>query len=152
MEEIIGFIPWYQNNKKMIEKRFPKICKIYDNVSTEGFAFAVFEELIFCIIICVISLLAKWYGLWLGGLIGCTLHFVIHIIQALVIKRYFPALITSVIALPIGCIVIQNSLRILKYSIMELLIYSVMGIVFILLNIWFVHKIMKWFTLWQSKS
>ena len=123
MEEIIGFIPWYRKNKKMLKKRFPKICKVYENVSTEGFAFAVFEELVLCIAICIVSLFTKWYGLWLGGLMGCTLHFALHIIQSVVVRKYIPSLITSVIALPVGCIVIHDSLSVLNYSARELLLY-----------------------------
>lgn len=61
MEEIIGLIPWYQKNKKLLEKRFPKICKVYADVSTEGFAFAVLEELVLCIVVCVI---VCWALLW----------------------------------------------------------------------------------------
>lgn len=150
MEEIIGFIPWYQKNKKMLEKRFSKICKVYENVSTEGFAFAVFEELAFCIAVCVISLFTKWYGLWLGGLIGCTIHFVIHIVQSAAIKKYIPALITSVMAAPVGCIVIRDSLNVLNYSIEALLLYSAAGIALISLNLKFAHWLMKKFTLWME--
>lgn len=151
MEEIIGFIPWYQKNKILLEKRFSKICKVYENVSTEGFALAVFEELLLCILICVISLFTRWYGLWLGGLIGCTIHFVIHIIQSAAIKKYIPALITSVIALPVGCIVIRDSLNVLNYSIETLLLYSAAGIALVSLNLKFAHWLMKKFTLWMEK-
>lgn len=148
MEEIVGFIPWYRKNKSTLEERFPKICTVYKNVSTEGFAFAVFEELVLCIAICVVSLFTKWYGLWLGGLTGCTLHFALHILQAIIVKKYIPALITSVIALPVGCVIIRDSLNLLNYSAKALLLYSVAGITLVLLNIKFAHWIMKKFTLW----
>ncbi|MDO5344506.1 MAG: HXXEE domain-containing protein [Lachnospiraceae bacterium] len=151
MEEIIGLIPWYQKNKELLGKRFPKICKVYENVSTEGFAFAVFEELVLCIAICVISLFTQWYGLWLGGLIGCTIHFAIHIIQSVAIKKYIPALITSVMAVPVGCIVIRNSLNVLNYSIEALLLYSAAGIALVSLNLKFAHWLMKKFTFWMEK-
>lgn len=152
MEEIIGFIPWYQKNKKMLDQKYPKISSVYKGTSTEGFAFAVFEILILCIGICVISIFTKWYGLWLGSLIGCTLHFVIHIIQALIIKKYIPALLTSIISLPVGCIVIYNSLKITNYPICSVVTYSIIGMIIILLNLKFAHIIMKKFTIWQSHS
>lgn len=149
MEEIIGFIPWYQKNKYILDSKYPKISNIYKDSSTEGFAFAVFEELIFCIIVCIISIFTKWYGLWLGGIIGCTLHFIIHIIQALVIKKYIPALITSIISLPVACIVIYQSLMILNYSGFFILIYTLTGVACIILNLKFAHILMKKFTIWQ---
>lgn len=152
MEEIIGIIPWYQKNQQTLKQKYPKIISLYNNTSTEGFAFAVFEELVFCITTCVISLLSGWYGLWFGTFIACTLHFAIHIIQSLIIKSYIPALITSIIALPIGLIVIHNSLQSLNYSIELLLIYSILGIIIILINLKFAHKIMEKFTIWQTKK
>ena len=80
MEEIVGYIPWMERNKSLIKGKYPKIYKQYDNVLTEGFAAAVFEELILCIVISIVSVCTNWYGLWFGGFIGCTLHFAVHII------------------------------------------------------------------------
>lgn len=146
MEEIIGFIPWYKENKQMLDQKYPKISRVYQDTSTEGFALAVFEILILCIAVCGLSLFTGWYGLWLGGLIGCTLHFVVHIIQTLVLKKYIPAMITSIVALPASCIVIYKSLDILNYSISSVLIYSSAGMIMILLNNRFAHMLMKKYT------
>ncbi|MBP3459902.1 MAG: HXXEE domain-containing protein [Lachnospiraceae bacterium] len=152
MEEIIGFMTWYQKNKTLLDKKYPAISKTYANASTEGFSFAVFEELILCILICIFSINANWYGLWLGGFIACTLHFVIHIIQSLVIKKYIPALATSILALPFSIRIISNSLKILKYSIPTIFIYSIFGTVIIAINIEFAHTLMHKFTIWQRNS
>jgi len=59
------------------------------------------------------------------------------------VKKYIPALITSVIALPVGCVIIRDSLNLLNYSAKALLLYSVAGITLVLLNIKFAHWIMK---------
>lgn len=152
MEEIIGFMIWYQKNKDLLDKKYPAISRTYENASTEGFAFAVFEELILCILICIFSINANWYGLWLGGFIACALHFVIHIIQSLVIKKYIPALATSILALPFSIRIISNSLKILKYSIPTIFIYSILGTVIIAINIKFAHTLMHKFTIWQRNS
>lgn len=149
MEEIIGFIPWYQRNKKMLEQKYPKISHVYRNISTEGFAFAVYEELIVCIAVCIISMLINQYGIWLGTLVACTIHFVIHIIQTLILKQYIPALFTSIIGVPIGCVLIYKSIRILQYTTISIMIYSIIGITCMLINLRFAHMLMKKFTLWQ---
>lgn len=146
MEEIIGFIPWYKKNRQFLEQNYPKISNTYKDVSTEGFAFAVFEEFLFCIIICIISLLTNQYGIWLGGLIGCTLHFIVHMIQTLIIKKYIPAFITSIIGIPVGLFIIDKSIKILNYSLYAILTYSIIGIICIICNLKFAHILMKKFS------
>ena len=137
MEEIIGFIPWLIKNRDFLEPKYSKLIKPYEGVTTEGFALAVFEEFILCIIICIVSYLVDFYGIWLGGIIGCALHFVVHIIESIVIKKYIPAVITSVVALPIGILIIYKSVLILNYNIWTILIFSLLGTVLIVLNIKF---------------
>lgn len=152
MEEIIGFIPWYQRNRKILEQKYPKISNVYSGTTTEGFAFAVYEELTLCIVICMISMFRNQYGIWLGALVACTVHFIIHIIQTLMLRQYIPALFTSMIGVPIGCFLIKKSIEILNYSILSLVIYSAIGAICILGNLRFAHMLMKKFSLWQSRQ
>lgn len=63
----------------------------------------------------IISLLTSWYGLWIGGFIGCAFHFLIHIGQSIVIRKYVPCLITSIIALPVSVNVIYKSIILLMH-------------------------------------
>lgn len=141
MEEIIGFIPWLRRNEKELSQ-YGKLLKPYDGVVTEGFALAVFEELILCIAISAIAYFTDFYGIWLGGFIGCTLHFMIHIVESIVIRKYIPALITSIIALPISAFIIYQCILILKYSVCELLIFGIIGITLAAINLKFAHWIM----------
>lgn len=143
MEEIIGYIPWLKHNQKFLKEKYPAIMKQYDQASTEGFALAVFEELLLCILLCLLSLFTNWYGLWLGGFIGCTFHFLIHIGQSIVIRKYIPCFITSIIALPISICVIYESIFLLEYSFYQVLFYSFLGISVITLNLAFAHMLMR---------
>ena len=143
MEEVVGFIPWLCKNRVLLETKYSKFITSYEGVTTEGFALAVFEELILCIVICIVSYLTDFYGIWLGGLIACVLHFAVHIIESVVIKKYIPALITSIIALPIGIWIIYKSIYILNYDIMTIVIFGVIGIMVIALNLKFAHWLMK---------
>ncbi len=118
----------------------------YKQATTEGFALAVFEELLMCIFFCLISLFFDWYGLWLGGFIGCTIHFLIHIVQSIVIKKYIPCLITSIIALPVSIYVIYKSIYLLEYSFDQVLFYSFIEISIIVLNLTFAHVLMRHFS------
>jgi len=105
-----------------------------------------------CIAICIISILINQYGIWLGALVTCTIHFVIHIIQTLILKQYIPSLFTSIIGVPFECFLIYESVEILNYSTLSMAIYSVIGITCLLINLRFAHMLMKKFTLWQSKD
>ena len=105
MEEIVGFGWWLRKNEKMLAKKYPFILKTYNNFSTAGFACAVYEELVLCLAVCIGAVLTDsmlLWGIWLGGLVGCTLHFVIHIGQSIVVRQYIPAVATSVLCMPVS--------------------------------------------------
>ena len=55
MEEIIGFKFFLRQNEAELQKRFPFFLRRYENFSTEGFALAVYEELILCIAISALA-------------------------------------------------------------------------------------------------
>ena len=46
MEEIVGFMPWMNKHKQLLQEKAPLFLRLHDGLSTEGFALAVFEELI----------------------------------------------------------------------------------------------------------
>ena len=82
MEEIIGFKFFLRQNTAELQQRFPFILRRYKDFSTEGFALAVYEELILCIAISTLAYFIDrnflWY-IWLGAFLGCDLHFFIHL-------------------------------------------------------------------------
>ena len=94
----------------------------------------------------IISRLAGFYGLWLGVFIAFTFHLVIHIGQTIVIKKYVPAVITSVICLPLSIWLIAISISTLSYSSVEIFTYSLVGIVVVAGNLKIAHGIMRVFT------
>jgi hypothetical protein len=149
MEEVIGLEIWLQRNEKMLAEKYPFVLKTYKNSSTEGLALAVFEELIICILF---SVLARYTDIkffqffWLGGFIACTLHFVMHIGQSVIIRQYIPALITSIICLPISILIIKECISVLGCTAVTTTVFSFIGIVVVLLNMKFAHFLMKKFT------
>lgn len=149
MEEIIGFGIWFKRNKEILVKKYPFISKRFQDFSTEGFAVAVFEELIVCI---AFSVLAEYTNVeffklfWLGSFIACTLHFVVHIGQSIVVRKYVPSLITSIICLPISIWIISKCMFILECKMEEIVLFSFMGIVVVFLNLKFARLLMGMFT------
>lgn len=146
MEEIIGFGLWLTKNREFLDNKYPKISNTYKPYSTEGMAVAVMEELVLCLVICLISRFTGFYGLWIGAIMAYTVHLVIHIGQSIMIRKYIPALITSLICLPISIWVIACSITLLSYSVSNVIVYSLIGIVAIAGNLEIAHWIIHIFT------
>ena len=140
MEEIIGYGIWLKKNRAMLDEKYPKISRIYENYSTEGMALAAFEELLLCLLFCILALMTKnkmiWL-IWLGGFIAYAFHLLIHICQSLFIRKYIPCFITSIIVLPISI-----------WQIYECLFSSV-GMIIVALNLKFAQFLIGKFTKWM---
>lgn len=88
--------------------------------------------------------------LWLGGFIAYSLHLVIHIIQSIIIKQYILAVFTSIIALPISIWVIYQSVLELNCKMLNITLYSILGIAIVGLNLKFAQFLMGKFTKWKE--
>lgn len=148
MEEITGIEKWYNKNCDSIISAYPSAAKVlstYKGITTAGFALAVYEELVILIGICIAASLTDSSlvkGLWFGSLLGFTMHLVIHIVQAALIRRYIPALITSIISLPPSiCITWKCCAAAPSGSVF--IAGTVIGITGIAVNLKFAHKLMK---------
>lgn len=150
MEEIIGFGIWIKKNRTMLKEKLPRMIETHKNFSTEGFAFAVFEEFIVCLIICLV-LSATGNDIvsyiWLGAFVAYDLHLVIHIGQSILIKQYIPALITSIICLPVSTYMIVQCLGTISGGWMIPAAFMFLGIVIVVVNLKFAQKLIGWFTI-----
>lgn len=149
MEEIIGFGMWLKKNRQMLSEKYPDILNTYRNFSTEGFALAVFEELVLCIAFSALTFFTdiRLFGyIWLGGFIGCTLHFVIHIGQAIVMRQYIPATATSIICLPISTWILYKCLFEINGEWWYAAVFIVVGIGIVAVNLKYAQKMIGWFT------
>lgn len=154
MEEIIGYGIWLNKNRQMLQEKYPYILKSYKDYSTEGFALAVFEELLVCIVFCVLAVFTNNQYLrllWLGGFIACTLHFIIHIGQSIVLRQYIPALITSIAALPISIWIICKCIEYIDCAVWKIILFSIIGIVIVALNLKFAQSLIGRFTRWINQ-
>ena len=149
MEEIIGFKFFLRQNETELQKRFPAILRRYKDFSTEGFALAVYEELILCIAISALAYFIDreflWY-IWLGAFLGCDLHFFVHLIQVSIYRRYIPACITSLICLPINTLIICKCILCIEGSVPIACAFMALGAILVFINIFVAQKLMGWFT------
>lgn len=144
-EEIIFIEAWISKNRIYLSERFPKLSKKllphFGNITTPSFAFGVAEEFILISIITVISYVINWHSLWLGLFIAFTLHLVVHCFQALILRKYVPAIITSVICLPICIYIIEYTVQL--FTLRTVVIYSILGFIIMVVNLGIVHKFMS---------
>lgn len=142
MEEIIGFRLWFEKNFDLV-KKYSMLEKLYSNFSTEGFVIAVLEEYIICIVVTGISIFWEIYIIWIGVFIAFTIHLAIHIIQSLLIRRYIPALISSIVLLPISTFLISKSIYYFGYHFRDIVIISILSVFLMVLNLISAHWIMR---------
>lgn len=121
----------------------------YKKISTAAFAFGVAEEYILILIICIISFLSNRYYLWIGCFIAFVLHMVIHIFQAIFIKKYIPALLTSLICIPISIAILVNIWN--NFSLLKIILYSVLSCIIMIGNLALIHFVIK-STDWTARA
>jgi len=103
-EEIIMMSPWVKKNAGFLAHRFPlmaaRMLPHLEGLSTSSFALAV--ALMFLIVSAVTLICVEFglYALWAGALIGFFVHLVVHVGQFLVVGRYVPVVITSLVTAP----------------------------------------------------
>ncbi len=152
-EEIIFMQSWISKNRDYLDHRFPALSKKlsahFDQITTSAFALGVAEEFIIISIITVVSYVTNWYILWTGLLITFALHLVIHCIQALVLRKYVPAIITSIICLPICIYIISNVVKL--FPLNDVILYSVLSFVFMVINLIMIHRAMEVFSKWSAQ-
>lgn len=152
-EEIIMIRSWLTKNKRYLSKKFPvlakKILTHFDAITTPAFAAGVAEEFIILCIVCIISLVTNSYELWSGFFVAFALHLILHCIQALIIRKYIPALITSILCLPACFFIIKQIIVIIPvYTIAA---YTVICFAIMAANLIAVHKCMGAISLWLTK-
>ena len=150
-EEIIGMRAWTARNAADICQRFPRFAFIFKSTTTtEGFALAVAEEFVLLLIICGLTFtgIRVFSLLWLGTFIAFTLHLVVHIGQAVVIRKYIPALATSVLVLPVSLWLIADCIRVSNFSPIEITIYSLAAAVAVGANLLLAHWLARKFGEW----
>ena len=149
MEEIIGYGIWLKKNETMLAKKHPRLLQTHQPLSTEGFAFAVYEEYLLCLFFTIL-----WYitnnnilgGLWLGLFLGCILHFFIHIGQTIIMRQYIPASLTSILCIPISIWIWYKCFHTVTLPFASMAVLIVLGILIVVINLQFARRLIGWYT------
>ena len=145
MEEIVG-IEWFYSNNAWLFERYPKILKTYKGMTHMGFSAAVYEEFIPFF---GVSLFAYYFpgqvvfALWYGIFLALAGHFLIHIGQALAIRKYIPCVITSLICLPVSIVILVKSAPYIEWNAFAVALV-ISGILLMLANFKAAHMVMHY--------
>ncbi len=141
-EEIIGFKPWVVKDGLWIAKKFPKAAKqitLYERLSVPAFALAVLEEFVLVGLVTVLALTLQWYSAWIAVFMGFSLHILMHIGQWIVVGKYIPIAVTSLLSLPY---IVWGIYKIYsQYSISMIVFCFIIGTIVLIVNLRFVHKL-----------
>lgn len=152
-EEIIFMQAWISKNKRYLSERFPALSKKllphFDHLTTSSFALGVAEEFILISIITIVTYLTNWYELWIGSFIVFTLHLLIHCFQFLIIRKYIPVIVTSLICLPICIYILKQVIQLSTLN--NIVLYTILCFIFMIINLVAIHKGAAIFGKWIAK-
>lgn len=154
-EEIIMFKPWVRKNAHFLRTRFPRMAARmlphFEGLSTSAFALAVAVMFLIVASVTLIAVEYDLYALWAGVLIAFFIHLVIHVGQFLVVKRYVPVIITSLVAAPycVWALVVVNARHPLPRA--ETLLWSAAALVVIAGALPLAHSLAARFERWLNR-
>ncbi len=142
-EEIIFMKAWQEKNRDYLIAKFPFLSKRIlpksGTFSTSLFSLAVFEEFVLLSIITVTAIVFQYYYIWLAAFMAFSIHLVIHIIQWVVVRKYIPAIVTSILLLPYsiyGFIKISGSSY---FTNSDIILWTIIGFALMAVNLIFAH-------------
>ncbi|AWB17802.1 HXXEE domain-containing protein [Clostridium botulinum] len=77
-----------------------------------------------------------------------TLHLILHCFQALIVRKYIPAIITSVICLPICIYITKHVVELFPLS--TIILYSTLSFIIMAFNLGVIYKGMDIFNKWLN--
>lgn len=141
-EEIVVQHKWMQAHKEDLLRRFPRAKRIFSHLgglSTKAFAIAVLEELILLLLATAYILANGPFAkeLWIALFLAFSIHFVIHLVQGVIVRDYVPGIITSILLIPYSLFCIDSICGETSYGKIAML--AAIGFVAIAANLKFAH-------------
>ena len=141
-EEIAMEHKWVMSHGDAVCARFPMLRQLFNHLrrlSTKAFTIAVLEELAVLVAITVYALVGGPYGieLWSVAFMAFSIHLVVHVGQAIVVRGYVPGLVSSILLQPLSYFVMKSLCNIFTPS--QLLSYGAIGMVIMVANLAFAH-------------
>ena len=141
-EEVAVQHKWVMAHGDALCARHPMLRHLFNYIrklNTKAFAIAALEELVLLISITVYALIGGPYAveLWSAIFMAFSIHLIVHVIQAIVVRGYVPGLVSSILLLPFSYLGMQRICN--TFNASQLLLYGVIGVVMMLSNLAFAH-------------
>lgn len=147
-EEMIILPPWVKKNENDLYRRFPALRSKFSFLKSPAFGITVCEEFII-ISACTIATIATENILfWYVCLLAFSLHFIVHIIQFFITRKYIPSIVSMILCLPYCIQAIGVTYR--QYSFAESILLVVLSLTICITNLYLMQKvtprIYRWIT------
>ena len=143
-EEAIVQHRWMLKHKDALAGRFPGMKSVIDylcGISTKSFVIAALEELVVLLLATCYVLVQGEYSfqIWAALFMAFSFHLVVHVLQAVMVKGYVPGVVSSLLLIPYAYVGLEG----IWYAMsgMEMVICGVVGIIFMVANLLFAHRI-----------
>ncbi|MFC0876368.1 HXXEE domain-containing protein [Saccharicrinis sp. FJH2] len=144
-EEIIFMRPWIKRSESKIISKFPKavpvIVKKQMSVTTEAFSFIVAEEFLIVTIITLYAFFVQNNTLFASLLAVYTLHLLMHIGQAILLRSYIPALATSLLTAVYSIYTLNLYLTSAFFELNRTITYTLIILSAAAINLLLMHKL-----------
>ena len=143
-EEIIMQQRWMERNADELSRRFPVLRKQImqlRELSTTGFAIAVAEEFIIISGVSVYAVLSRHYFLWMALFLAFGIHLLVHVGQFVLLRKYIPAIVTSLLCLPYAVYVCYLFYSTGLFTAMDFLLGGILGVLVMVLNLKLAHAL-----------
>ena len=87
-------------------------------------------------------------GITTGGFVAFALHLFLHIGQSILLRKYIPALITSILCFPISAYLITDIVHLWRVSTSEFFLFSLVGSGIVVINLLFALWLGKKYSAW----
>ena len=144
IEEIIMQQRWMERNADELSRRFPVLRKQImqlRELSTTGFAIAVAEEFIIISGVSVYAVLSRHYFLWMALFLAFGIHLLVHVGQFVLLRKYIPAIVTSLLCLPYAVYVCYFFYSTGLFTAMDFLLGGILGVLVMVLNLKLAHAL-----------
>ncbi|MGN0310771.1 MAG: HXXEE domain-containing protein [Bacteroides sp.] len=143
-EEVVVQHRWMLNHKERLIAKFPKMTKLVEHLSsltTKAFAVAAIEELVVLLVATAYVLVGGAYSvqIWSALFMAFSIHLLVHIGQAIILRGYVPGLVSTILLLPYSFIAMQSIWN--AMSGMELVAWGIIGVIFMVANLRFAHAV-----------
>ena len=143
-EEVAVQHRWMNRHGVMLTRRFPKMRRVVGHLrglDTRAFAIAALEELLVIVLATCYVLIQGSYcmEIWSALFIAFSVHLLVHVCQAVMVRGYVPGLVTSLLLLPYAYFGMESIWYAMSGS--EIVLWGTAGVVFMVLNLLFAHRL-----------